>query len=234
MNNKTIAIRPEHSLRNTTGTPAVPIKTIVNSQDPSSTDIISSLKDRIAKNVPTTICFVCYANRNRSAISAILLRHHLWKLGRTKIWVISAGTEVYCSGAPKDSLSRDYKKILPKLKISYLAYLGFKSQQFKRSHTTADYVIAASEEIKNNLLMLYKDLKGKIVIMTEMHEELQKNEYNNELPDPQKKQITKEGLVHLINNTIIKTLIDGLAAEKSGDFLSRISDYSRFFSNRVK
>jgi protein-tyrosine-phosphatase len=160
----------------------------------------NSIKRKIDKNEPVTVCFACAANTNHSAVAHVLFQDRLNRSGKSNVDIISAGLMVSRFGNQDAPLDNDLKRILAGIGVSRDVYDSFHSEQFNAAHAQADIIVAASEGHRQALLRAAPALKGKVVLFTELFPGLER--FGAALPDPAAGEISKSGLVTLMQKAI--------------------------------
>ncbi|MBQ3835306.1 MAG: hypothetical protein II816_07330, partial [Elusimicrobia bacterium] len=130
--------------------------------------IFEEIKERIDKDVPTKIAFVCLGNINRSAVAEVLFKSFLSKEDKNNIDVVSAGIDPRTPDGR--SLDGKYSDPLNALKdiIDPDAMRNFKSESFGQKHLNSDYIIVASDDIRNIILKTHPEAKDRIIVFKEI------------------------------------------------------------------
>jgi protein-tyrosine-phosphatase len=141
----------------------------------SAQEKINKIREHITKDSKTTLCFVCNANENRSALAHVLMQDALQKAGKKNISVISGGMISEEKKTAGNGLKDDYKSILSNIGINSRFLNGFKSRQFTQEHTSADWIIAADNKTKEMLLAQYPGLYDKVLVFSDINFDLEGN-----------------------------------------------------------
>lgn len=200
--------------------------------------LIDNVAGKIRNNERAKVCYICTANMNRSAIAHILTEDERTKKGRTNLEVVSGGLytnqlrnydNTPLQGAP---VQPDYEPGLQKVGVAGSAIQKFTSQQITRDKLSADLIVVASTSHKEDLISKFSDMPGladRIVLFTEIHPSLA--EFGDEMPDPQKGDVSKDKLIQLIKGSVITRLfrsrmtnriLNAMALDQLGDDTSRI------------
>lgn len=135
--------------------------------DGNGNEIFEEIKRRIDNDIFTQITFVCLGNVNRSAVADILLNSMLKEHKKKNIFVSSAGINVFVNaGKP---LEEKYKNLLFKKKnIDISSLNSFRSRRFSKMHISSDYIIAADEIVKREILKQYPEIENKIILFKDI------------------------------------------------------------------
>ena len=200
-----------------------PVETVVTS---TSKRIIRDIAARIADNEDVNIAYVCTANKNRSAAAHLLTQQAFSE--QPNVTVSSAGLISAQLGFDKQPLSRVNPTLqaeLQKRGVSESVVDSFRSAQLTPEFVeNADIIVAAGEKHRSLIEANFPAAKGKVVLFTEMHPDLDK--YGSEMPDPEAGDIEMPDLVDLIQGKIIPAFIaraEIRAVSERAKYLSELS-----------
>ncbi len=176
-------------------------------KDRHISQFLKRILSRVRNNENVTISFVCTANKNRSAVSHIMLKNKLQQLGKSNVRVQSAGIATRLVGLEGEPLSLELEQLLRGRGVDAGIINDFRSQQVTADFVrNSDIIVVASDEHRQALINAIPEAASKIVLFTELHTDLGK--FGNAFPDPEAREISRVALVNLIENTIVAGFIE--------------------------
>ncbi len=197
-------------------TPARAFKSGVDSLLAPKQPLIDRIANAIAYNEKVNLCFVCLANRNRSALAELLAQYQINRQGKDNITVTSGGWLKESETEYEISIYQDYNEMkrhgdIPVDEYSLFAFRSkpITGEELKKS----DLIVVASQKIKKRLLNRYPDCKDRVVLMTDFHF-LLRLRYGNKFPDPADGKFPRKRMVKLLSTYIINRLFQPRAMAK--------------------
>ncbi|MCL2144533.1 MAG: metallophosphoesterase [Endomicrobia bacterium] len=123
-------------------------------------DFFERISSAIKNDEDRSICFVCSANANRSAVPYVIMRQMLEDNGNVKFKAISAGTMTEDRHRTNLGRQLDQQYINSEI-LNLLAdksiLESFRAEEFTNAHANADFIVVAERKHKDYIIENYKD-----------------------------------------------------------------------------